>query len=409
MEPLRDQLERLPLPELLRVAASHGVDVSSAHDRRDVIAELAVLRQQQLRTFAASLREFGARLQGHKGELDKSQMEYQTTYDHVEQMITDRFAELHDQLLRKEVEVRGQLAILKNKGDDMLRECHESMNRELDSLQETVDKCKFQSRDQLDALDLSPVSEPVTVPVPQLTGRHFILADCGPLDLSQLRVALDLQKVTRSVQLNPQAAANPQFPRPVSQPMPAMHSQLGSDSALVTEQAPFGGRIGGWTRPAAPRLSFPTDREIDTIEQPGVGMTLRMIPDAVTDGLGTRALETFTEGVHTWRVQLDNVTETLLGLVDCRGTGSHVEDGNGFFWSPVRGEAHGQRGRPTAEFKRIRKARPRDRVRMEYDADAGTLRVRINELECGVICTDLKGEMSPCFIFARGESITLLY
>eukprot|EP01062_Namystynia_karyoxenos_P024192 TRINITY_DN19403_c0_g1_i1.p1 TRINITY_DN19403_c0_g1~~TRINITY_DN19403_c0_g1_i1.p1 ORF type:complete len:417 (+),score=130.97 TRINITY_DN19403_c0_g1_i1:92-1342(+) len=412
MPPTREQLERMPLPELLRAASQLGADVSFVHDRRDVIDALAAQRQQLLSRYADELLKFKIRLEGHGQELTLGAQEYQATYDRVEQAVTDRFAALHDQLLRKEVEVRGQLAILKNSGDEVLQDCKAAMDRELALLNDTLAKC--QSRD-VDVLEITPATAPVTVAVPHLTGRCFVFQDCGALDLSQLRVALDLQATSRAVQMTPPVlgdSAPPVVPigRGSQHPSPrhASYDPVGRGAQYAPEATPppaWGARRVGV---GAARLTFPTDSEIETADEPGGGLMLRMVPHAVSEVVGTRALETFTEGLHSWKVRLDRFEESLLGVVDSRDTNSHLGAGDGFFWSPVRGDVHGQRGRPTPELRRHPPAQAGDVLKLVFDADAGSLRVLHNGIDRGIVCTDLRGVMSPCFIFARGECITLL-
>eukprot|EP00756_Hemistasia_phaeocysticola_P028406 Hpha_TRINITY_DN16173_c1_g3::TRINITY_DN16173_c1_g3_i1::g.4319::m.4319 len=421
----REQLERVPLPELLRVAAQQGAEVSFVHDRRDIIEALACQRQQVLSRYSDELLKFKIRLEGHAQELQVSTQEYQATYDRVEQAVTDRFAALHDQLLRKEVEVRGQLAILKNSGDEVLTDCRAAMDREVSLLNETLAKC--QSRD-VDVLEVTPVSTTVTVAVPQLQGRCFVFGDCGALDLNNLRVSLDLQATSRALQMAPPHpephAVHSTQPSPSRWGQGAVTNEPGYRPGDTVSGSPAPQTLGrqyeptprsgvGYAPPApgvqsTTRLTFPTDSEIESVEQPAGGLSLRMVAHAASEVVGTRALESFTNGVHSWKVRLDKFDESLLGVVDCKESGTQLGAGDGFFWSPVRGDVHGQRGRPTPDLKRHPPTAPGDVLKLVFDANAGNLRVLHNGIDRGVVCTDLHGVMSPCFIFARGEAITLL-
>eukprot|EP00755_Sulcionema_specki_P007913 Sspe_Gene.39504::Locus_19056_Transcript_1_1_Confidence_1.000_Length_1431::g.39504::m.39504 len=147
------------------------------------------------------------------------------------------------------------------------------------------------------------------------------------------------------------------------------------------------------------------DPDIESRETPG-GLALRMLPEAQSEVVGARAQEAFSEGVHSWRIRLDSFKETLLGLVDARD--SNTNAGDGFFWSPTRRHVHGQRGVKTAALAKHPIVQQGDVLKFIYDCDAGTLRVIHNGTDCGIICTDLRGMMSPSFILARGEGLTLL-
>eukprot|EP00755_Sulcionema_specki_P007912 Sspe_Gene.39503::Locus_19056_Transcript_1_1_Confidence_1.000_Length_1431::g.39503::m.39503 len=196
--PSREELERLPLPELLKRAAGLGIDVTLVHDRSDIVDALVQERRQLLSRYADELLKFKIKLEGQAQEVDLAQQQYQGTYDRVEQGITDRFAQLHDQLLRKEVEIRGHLAYLKNNGDEVLNDCRAAMDRELSLLDQTLQKC--QSRN-VDVLEITPSHTPIIVTVPHITGRCFEFSDIGALDLTNLHVSLDLQVSSKSIHM----------------------------------------------------------------------------------------------------------------------------------------------------------------------------------------------------------------
>ena len=218
--PSREELERLSLADLIATAQALGADVSYAKERTEIIDALASQRRQQLSRYAEELQKFKIRLEGQAQEMELSRQHYQTTYDRVEQAVSEKFIQLHDLLVRKEVEVKGHLLYLKNKGDSILEDSTEAMLRELDMLNDTITRCQTRS---LDVLDITPSSSSITVSVPTLTGRCFDFHDLNQFDLSPLRITLDLQPGTKQMKMDPPyvpkthpsggASAAPQYSR----------------------------------------------------------------------------------------------------------------------------------------------------------------------------------------------------
>ncbi|KAJ9454110.1 zinc finger protein [Diplonema papillatum] len=435
LPPTREEVERLPLPELLHRAQQLGADISFAHDRNEIIEALAGQRRQILARYSEELQKFKLKLEGQSQEIELTKQHYQGTYDRVEQAVTDRFAQLHDQLLRKEVEVRGHLAYLKNSGDEVITDCSSAMDKELSILQDTLVRCQSKN---LDVLDIQPASTAITVTVPALSGKCFDFADIPALDLGSLKVTLDLNASSRMMQMEPPNLRGlyqkPELSHPASQnynvhpprsygydaygaagnSYPGQHSvhQHPSNSRLNDNFSP----VPGYGAPSLSQqasndpgidvLTFPPDPEIE-MKQDNAGLTLRLVPNAASEVVGRKANEVFSEGLHVWKVRLDNIQESLLGMVDSRDLSS-AGAGDGFFWSPLRRDVHGKRGRASPTLSSIPVAQQGDVLKMTYDAGAGTLRATQNGVDRGLLCTDLRGMLSPCFIFARGEGLTLL-
>ena len=198
--PSRDELERFSLPDLLVTAQQLGVDVSFVKERSEVIDALANQRRQQLTRYSEELQKFKIRLEGQAQEMGLARQHYQSTYDRVEQAVSDKFAQLHDLLLRKEVEVKGHLLYLKNKGDAVMEDCSEAMHRELDMLNDTIMRCQTRS---LDVLDITPSASSISVSIPTLTGRCFDFHDIANFDLAPLRITLDLTAGTKQMTMDP--------------------------------------------------------------------------------------------------------------------------------------------------------------------------------------------------------------
>eukprot|EP01060_Flectonema_neradi_P000177 TRINITY_DN10129_c0_g2_i1.p1 TRINITY_DN10129_c0_g2~~TRINITY_DN10129_c0_g2_i1.p1 ORF type:complete len:414 (+),score=93.43 TRINITY_DN10129_c0_g2_i1:44-1285(+) len=408
--PSRGELQGLPLPDLLKVAQQLGVDITHVHDRSEVIDALISHRRAALGRYAEELQKFKIKLEAQHQEMELAKKQYQTTYDNVEQAVIDRFAQMHDQLLRKEIEVRGQMAYLRNNGDEVIADCSSEMEREIAILQEQLDRCT--SRD-VDILEIAPRTEPTTVTVPSLIGRCFEFNDIGNLDLSGLSVSLDMHTSSRSLQMIPPGAKqnnnNQQY-----------QSYGGGGHQNDSWQGGGGGGGGGrysqqqssmYQNPSAGGnsgvdfLSFPPDQSLEQRQGEG-GLSLRNV-DTSTTVVGTKANEIFSDGFHVWKVRLDNIQGSLVGMIDASNMSHTVE--NGFFWSPIRRDVLGRIGRAASTVSQIPICKNGDILKFSFDAAEGTLRVAHNGADRGLLCTGLRDyQLSPCFVFSGGEGVTVL-
>eukprot|EP00659_Diplonema_papillatum_P016545 gene16545-25374_t len=345
LPPTREEVERLPLPELLHRAQQLGADISFAHDRNEIIEALAGQRRQILARYSEELQKFKLKLEGQSQEIELTKQHYQGTYDRVEQAVTDRFAQLHDQLLRKEVEVRGHLAYLKNSGDEVITDCSSAMDKELSILQDTLVRCQSKN---LDVLDIQPASTAITVTVPALSGKCFDFADIPALDLGSLKVTLDLNA---SYGYDAYGAAGNSYPGQHSVHQHPSNSRLNDNFSPVPGYGAPSLSQQASNDPGIDVLTFPPDPEIE-MKQDNAGLTLRLVPNAASEVVGRKANEVFSEGLHVWKVRLDNIQESLLGMVDSRDLSS-AGAGDGFFWSPLRRDVHGKRGRASPTLSSI--------------------------------------------------------
>eukprot|EP01061_Rhynchopus_euleeides_P026208 TRINITY_DN42901_c0_g1_i1.p1 TRINITY_DN42901_c0_g1~~TRINITY_DN42901_c0_g1_i1.p1 ORF type:complete len:467 (+),score=155.60 TRINITY_DN42901_c0_g1_i1:48-1403(+) len=445
--PSREELERLSLPDLLVVSHQLGVDVSYVKERSEVIDALANQRRQQLTRYSEELQKFKIRLEGQAQEMDLAKQHYQSTYDRVEQAVSDKFAQLHDLLLRKEVEIKGHLLYLKNKGDSVIEDCSEAMLRELDMLNDTIVRCQTRS---LDVLDITPSSTSISVSVPTLTGRCFDFHDVANFDLAPLRITLDLTAGTKQMTMEPpytprrhqshNTSLNSSHQPPQghqshaqghqthqSHAPPSHHRQPPAPRhSTVSSYAGGGGGGGGGGYQSQPPsygatpqahksgkshsgvdlLTFATDPECFEFSKDAAGLSIRMLPSAPSDVTGTKAREVFSGGSHVWKVRCDNIQQSIIGLVDATDESDSAD--HGFFWWPTRRDSHGMMGRPSPQLGSIPVVKEGDVLKLTYDGDAGTLRVALNGIDRGLLCTDLYGQLSPCFIFAKGEGLTLM-
>ena len=361
--PSREELQGLPLPDLLNVAQQLGVDITHVHDRAEVIEALISHRRAALGRYAEELRKFKIKLEAQHQEMELAKKQYHATYDNVEQSVMDRFAQLHDQLLRKEIEVRGQMAYLRNNGDEVIADCSSEMEREISILQEQLDRCT--SRD-VDILKIAPRTEPTTVTLPTLIGRCFEFNDIGSLDLSGLSVSLDMHTSARSLQMIPPVSKQQQQQHQQQQQSNNPHQNYGNSQGYQGDSWQGGGGPGGGGgrfgqqqssgyqnsmggNSGVDILSFPPDPSLEQRQGDG-GLSLRNV-DTSTAVVGTKANEVFDEGFHVWKIRLDSIQGSLVGLIDASNISHTVE--NGFFWSPIRRDVLGRIGRAASTVSQI--------------------------------------------------------
>ena len=162
-----------------------------------------------------------------------------------------------------------------------------------------------------------------------------------------------------------------------------------------------------------------------------------MLSDAPEVLTGAKALEIWNGGTHVWMIRCDHVERSMVGVVD--STDQTENAASGFFWSPTKRLHRGAMGRASPQLAQIPVVQSGDVLKvckggffycifgyffadppprpppppslllqLTFDADAGTLRVGLNGIDRGLLATELFGIFSPCFIFARGESLTLM-
>eukprot|EP00796_Vickermania_ingenoplastis_P004481 gene4481-3274_t len=163
------------------------------------------------------------------------------------------------------------------------------------------------------------------------------------------------------------------------------------------------------------RLTFPVDEDVEAVCR-NDGIQFRCIARGnATTQIGVRSQETFLDvdrkypednGMICWRIRLDIISDVFVGVVEQGSTAGS----SGFFWKP--GCSHvvdGKIGHYTAAMKNLPVCSTGDTVGFLYDAQDRTLRLFVNDEDCGIVVTDLTNNISACFILYPGETVTVLY
>ncbi|PWU96626.1 putative zinc finger protein [Trypanosoma cruzi] len=176
--------------------------------------------------------------------------------------------------------------------------------------------------------------------------------------------------------------------------------------------------VGGSTLPPERplRLTFPVDDDVEATLK-GDGVLLRCVTrgGGGSTQIGVRSRELmetvgtlFPEdgGCVTWRIRLELITESFVGVVEKTDAAAIPE---GFYWCPTKsGVVDGHIGRPTPIVQQLPVCRNGDVLRFTYDIRERTLRFGLNGSDRGVILTELHPRVAACFIFYPGEALTVL-
>jgi hypothetical protein len=361
-----------------------------AHENVLVSKAAADVRQQMGRDLE-NLGQLKARIDGMASELNRVHGQYLESYDHVETLLTDRFNAFRQQLATKEIEVRKILSSLREVGDQSLTHSREQYLRKLNSINTaTLSFRRLQNggADYEVLQNRAAMSLFLRMEVPTIGGTGFRLSDLGDLNLAGLSISLDL---------NEQGA--PAAPN------------AGPSSSAARTATPLPESIPIQQRRVANAFTFQADPDIEARET-NDGIFFRCSERPSNDQVGIRANETFEQlrnnqltdqGSITWRVRLDIVNETYIGVAD------HAEETDGFYWRPMRQATFdGRTGRPTHVLRSLPICRNGDIIKFTYDTNGKVLKLAINNVDRGVIVTDLHSQLSPCFVFRPGEAVTFL-
>jgi hypothetical protein len=376
-----------------------------------LVTKAALDVRMQMGQDLENLGQVKARLEGMANELNRVYGQYHETYDHVESLISDRFNAFRQQLQQKEVEVRKIFLNLQQMGDHSLAESREQYLRKINSLNTAGMSFRRLQRGGADYEVLqnrSTMQAFLKIDVPTVTGTGFRLSDMGDLNLSGLAISLDLASSLDQMNAMMVGGGQPQLSSTALRPSPSVHNSRSASE--VNSVRPV---AGGASR-APMRLTFDQERDMD-MRDTSEGLVLSCSRGA-PEQIGVRSVESFDSlrphwqadgGVVTWRMRLDNVAETFLGVIDANPAGDQPD---GFHWQPARqGHYDGTVGRVTHVLRGVAACRSGDTVRFTYDTAAKTLRLAVNNADRGVVLTDVPSTLAPCFIFSPGETVTLLY
>lgn len=347
------------------------------------------------------------RIENQAHDLNRMCAQYQETYDNVESLVTDRFAAFHQQLAQKELEVRSQLQALRESGDTTLASVRQQYLTRLNAVNEAVLQYRRLQHGGADYEVLENralVSSQLRGDVPQISGGAFRVNDLGDLHVSGLSLALDLSA------MHPEAGRNPAH----NQSMATAHvnaSRTGSEApkASVARQASLAPHAA---QPVPVQLTFSPDRDVAITPMRDGSITMQCTPNASVTQIGIRANEAFDYlRQHTrdlpiqWRIRLDNVGESKIGIVDKSAT----DEPDGFYWKPMRlGAVDGTAGRPGPGLRDLPQCRRGDVITFVVDPRQRTLSCSVNNADFGVIVNEVPLRYCPCLIFRPGDAFTVL-
>lgn len=364
-------------------------------------------------------------------ELNRVNLQYQETYDHVENLVTDRFAAFKQQLMQKEMEIRKYLASLRETGDGCLTTSRNQFLNKLNSINSAgmqYRKLQNGGADYEVLQNRSQMSQFLKLDVPHVSGTGFRLTDLGDMSLSGLNLTLDMQAIQNGTELLYQqhhgnqsvhnggggAAAGGYGSQGGSLPPTRGSSEM--PVRPTTSSVPNRAYPGAPPTVATPlRFTFPLDPDVETIEKPD-GILMRCVARGNGVQVGLKCNETFDQlrrmypedgGVITWKVRLDMVMESFVGVVEKTDPNQIPE---GFYWKPTRaGAVDGRVGKPTTAVRSLPSCRNGDVLKFAYDINTRAIKVAINGVERGVIVTDVHPHTCACIIFSQAESVTLLF
>lgn len=387
------------------------------HDNLPV-AKAANEARVQMGRDLEQLGQMKARIESMAMELNRVNLQYGETYDHVESLITDRFAAFKQQLMQKELEIRKYLASLRESGDNALVQSRNQYLAKLNSINEAgmqYRKLQNGGADYEVLQNRAAMSNFLRIDVPHVSGTGFRLTDLGDMVVSGLNLQLDFQAIQNGTELLYQ-----QQQQPIGMSVP---SSRGVSEAAVSQRvgAPIAPRVlpgaavpqAGSTSPL--RFTFPLDQDVETSEKAD-GILMRCIARGGSFQVGVRCNETFDQlrkaypedgGIISWKLRMEMVMESFVGVVEISEPG-HVPEG--FYWKPTRaGAIDGRAGKATTAVRSLPACRNGDILKFTYEVNSRMLKLSINGADRGVLVTELHPQICACIIFSPGESFTLLY
>ena len=400
-----------------------------------VVAKAAHEARQRMGRDVEALTNTKNRMENQAHDMNRVCAQYQETYDNVESLVSDRFAAFHQQLAQRELEVRNQLQTLRESGDSGLADARTKYLAKLNAINEAVLQFRRLQHGGADYEVLENralVSNHVKGDVPVVSGGVFKVNDLGDLHLTGLGISLDLNAAQPTSAATPQSSninqtrsglqtAPQSVPRtqsvqnsyPQSTPYSGQQDVARTPSSYSNQQSMPMARQPSATPPAnaVARLSFIPDRDVPMVEIRD-GMQMQCAQNASVPQIGIRANETFDTlrqslggaKVVSWRVKLDNVYDSKLGVVE-----SASDEPKGFYWRPMKaGQFDGEVGRPAPALRNLPACQRGDIVTFGYDTVTGVLSLSINQNDFGAILLDVPSHFAPCFIFRPGESMTVV-
>jgi hypothetical protein len=408
--------------EMLCCAYCLQIGPHKMHDNI-IVSKAAMDVRNQMGRDLENLGHVKTRLEQQANDLNRVQGQYLETYDHVESLIADRFAAFRQQLAQKELDVRKLLAGLREMGDNALCEARSNFLAKIDAINMagiTYRRLQHGGADYEVLMNRSTVNAFLNLDLFPVTGTGFRLSDLGDVNVSGLEISLDLnargpEEASRSL-----AALQPRsMTQDPSRNLGGGQSNRGNNSSMMSgnnnynSQARGGGGAGGGFR-----WTFAPDNDVEFRES-GDGLSARCLETAESGQIGIRTNESFdnvrsiggTElnGTATsWRIRLDRVADTFVGVVDSTVLPGQAPEG--FYWRPMKqGQFDGKVGRATHVLKTLPVCRPGDVLKFTYDFNTRGLKLAVNNIDRGVIVSDVPPTVAPCFIFRPGEALTLLY
>ncbi|RNF09731.1 putative zinc finger protein [Trypanosoma rangeli] len=382
------------------------------HDNTSIARAAADVRQQLSRDMSL-ITEKKMCLESQASELNRVTAQYFTSYDSVENILTERFEHFKQRLMQREVELRKLLAALRESGDASLIASRKLFLMKLNALNEAM--LRFQhiqhSGSDHEVLESRSILYSfLKTETPSVLGSGFKVSNLGDMVISGLDLQLDLQTVH---------AAEPQKSAPVEQMM-----ANGPPSGGLTTRQPGESMNGnrrflaasGLSAETPLRLTFPVDDDVEaTVKSDGILLRCVTRGGGGVTQIGVRSKELmenvvrlFPEdgGCVTWRVRLESIAESFLGVVEKTDATTIPE---GFYWCPTRsGVVDGRIGHFSPLVHQLPLCRNGDVLRFTYEVREGTLRLGLNGSDRGVILTGLHPRIAACFIFYPGEALTVL-
>jgi hypothetical protein len=381
-----------------------------------VVAKAAMDVRNQMGRDLENLGHVKTRLEQQANELNRVNSQYLETYDHVESLIADRFAAFRQQLAQKELDVRKLLAGLREMGDNSLCEARSSFLEKIDQINMagiTYRRLQHGGADYEVLLNRSTVNAFLSLDLQPVTGTGFRLSDLGNVIVSGMEISLDLNA------RGPEDSSHRSILQPRSMVADPARG-VAADRSLSRISGAGAGAAGGAHHgaPGGFRWTFAPDNDVEFRESAD-GLSCRCLETAESGQIGIRTNESFdnvrsiggateNNNVVTWRVRLDRVSDTFIGIVDSTVMPGQAPEG--FYWRPMKqGQFDGRVGRANHVLKTLNVCRPGDVLKFSYEFSSRSLKLAINNIDRGVIVVDVPATVAPCFIFRPGEAVTLLW
>lgn len=376
-----------------------------------VVSKAAMDVRNQMGRDLENLGHVKTRLEQQANELNRVNSQYLETYDHVESLIADRFAAFRQQLAQKELDVRKLLAGLREMGDNSLCEARSSFLEKIDQINMagiTYRRLQHGGADYEVLMNRSTVNAFLNLELQPVTGTGFRLSDLGNVIVSGMEISLDLN--ARGPE---DAAQRSSFLQPRS--MLADNHGANNNSRSLARAAPSQ-PVAALHHAGGFRWTFAPDNDVEFRESAD-GLTCRCLETAESGQIGIRTNESFEnaqaigggrDGSVSWRVRLDRISDTFVGIVDSTVLPGQAPEG--FYWRPMKqGQFDGRVGRATHVLKSLNVCRPGDVLRFTYEFSSKSVRLSVNNIDRGVIVEGVAPTVAPCFIFRPGEALTLLW